>query len=51
MADKLIFWLPAIVGILYIITSLAFVYKQQPAWALIYFSYALANIGLIWAST
>ena len=50
MADKLIVALPAITGVLYLLTALAFCAKRQPAWALTYFAYALANVGLIWAS-
>ena len=50
VADKLIVWLPGIVLVLYLLTSLAFLFKKQPAWALTYFAYSLANVGLIWAS-
>lgn len=50
MADKLIILLPGITMVLYLATSIAFCAKRQPAWALVYASYALANVGLIWAS-
>jgi hypothetical protein len=50
MADKLIVLLPGMTMILYFLTSLAFAAKREPGWALAYFSYALANVGLIWAS-
>jgi hypothetical protein len=48
--DRLIVLLPGITGGLYLITALAFLARRQPAWALTYFAYALANVGLIWAS-
>jgi len=50
MADKLIVWLPGITMVLYFLTGCAFAYKRQPGWALAYFAYATANVGLIWAS-
>lgn len=50
MADKLIVMLPAVTGVLYALTALAFIVKKQPSWALVYFAYALANVGLICAS-
>lgn len=50
MADKLIVLLPGITMLLYFATAVAFCAKRQPAWALTYFAYALANVGLIWAS-
>lgn len=50
LADKLIVMLPGITMLLYFATGVAFCAKKQPAWALTYFAYAVANIGLIWAS-
>jgi len=50
MADKLVVLLPGITMCLYFFTACAFVAKRQPSWALTYFAYALANVGLIWAS-
>lgn len=51
MADKLIFWGPTIALIVYLLTAAAFLSKRQYPFALTYFAYALANVGLIWAST
>ena len=50
MLDKLIIVLPGIVMVLYLLTAIAFLLKKEGPWALTYFAYALANIGLIWAS-
>jgi len=50
MAEKLVIILPGVTGVLYAVTALAFVAKKEPSWALVYASYALANVGLIWAS-
>lgn len=50
MTDKLIVCLPSIVFVLYLGTTMAFLSKKEYAWALTYFAYALANVGLIWAS-
>ena len=48
-ANKLTFYMPGIVMILYGITAGAYLYKKDYAWALTWFAYALANVGLIWA--
>lgn len=50
MADRLIILLPSITMVLYFLTGLAFAFKRQPSWAIVYFAYATANVGLIWAS-
>jgi hypothetical protein len=50
MVDKLIVILPGITMCLYFLTGCAFLAKHQPSWALTYFAYSLANVGLIWAS-
>jgi FtsH-binding integral membrane protein len=50
MADKLVVMLPAVTGVLYALTALAFVAKKDMPWALVYSAYALANVGLILAS-
>jgi len=50
MADKLIVLLPGLTMVLYFLTGCAFLSKKEPGWALAYFAYATANIGLIWAS-
>lgn len=42
--------LPGITGVLYFITAVAFLFQNRAGFALTYFAYALANIGLIWAS-
>lgn len=39
--------LPGIVAILYFITALSYFFKRDYAWALVWFSYSFANIGLI----
>lgn len=41
---------PAICGVIYFITAAAFGYQARWGWALAYFAYGLANVGLIWAS-
>lgn len=51
MVDKLIFWLPFIVSVLYLVTCVAFISRREYHWALTYFAYALANVGLIWGTT
>lgn len=50
MVDRLIILLPGVVLLLYLATAAAFLVKKQPSWALVYFAYSLANVGLIWAS-
>jgi hypothetical protein len=37
-------------GVIYAVTALAFLYDKRGPWALAYFAYALANVGLVWAS-
>jgi hypothetical protein len=39
--------LPGIVAVLYFITAISYLFKRDYAWALVWFSYSLANIGLI----
>jgi len=39
--------LPGIVAMLYLITAISYLLKKDYAWALVWFSYGLANIGLI----
>ena len=43
-------YLVAICGVLYFGTSVGFGLKHEFGWALAYFAYALANVGLIIAS-
>ena len=50
MADKLIVLLPGTTLCLYFLTGVAFMSKRDYAWALTYFAYSIANIGLVWAS-
>lgn len=50
MADKLTILGPVVCGLVYALTGIAFLYAKRPSWALVYAAYALANIGLIWAS-
>lgn len=42
--------LPGIVAILYFITAFSYLLKKDYAWALVWFSYGLANVGLIISS-
>lgn len=51
MSDKLIILLPGITMALYFLTGCVFMTRREPWWALMYFAYALANVGIIWAST
>ena len=41
---------PAVCGLIYFLTSMAFAREGRAGWALAYFAYSLANVGLIWAS-
>lgn len=36
--------------ILYLIAAGSFAWKGNWAWAMVWFCYAMANVGLIWAS-
>lgn len=47
MLDFFIKILPAIVGILYLIVGICYITKRDFAWAMVWVSYAFANIGLI----
>ncbi len=38
---------PTIVAVLYLLTALAFAHKRDWVWALVWFSYAVANVGLL----
>ena len=50
MADKLTIIGPALCGLIYAITAIAFMTERRGPWALVYWAYALANVGMIWAS-
>jgi len=41
--------MPAVVGVLYTITAIAFFMKHDFPWGLVWISYAAANLGLILA--
>jgi len=41
---------PAVCGAIYFLTAIAFAREARPGWAVAYFAYGLANVGLIWAS-
>ena len=45
--DTLIFIMPSVVGALYFITAMSYLFKKDYAWSLVWLSYALANVGLI----
>lgn len=42
--------LPALCGLGYLAAAVGYLRLGQPAWALTYAAYAVANIGLIWAA-
>ena len=51
MLDKLLVAMPAIVGVLYAITGLGYLWKRECGWGIVWISYALANLGLIMAAS
>jgi len=50
--DKLFtIWIPGFVSLIYAATGLYYLLaKKNVPWFLIWFSYATANIGLVWAA-
>lgn len=38
---------PVIVLVLYLITSIAHLYKREYGWAMMWFFYSMANVGLL----
>lgn len=48
--ENLVLLLPAIVGVLYLITGLLYFLKRDYAWATVWTAYAIANMGLILVS-
>ena len=50
MIDFLVKALPIISGILYLIVGIGYALKKEYAWSLVWVSYALANVGLVWAA-
>jgi hypothetical protein len=51
MIDALTKALPLIAAILYSIVAVGYGLKKEWAWCLVWASYALANVGLVMAST
>ena len=47
MLDLLIALVPSIVGVLYAVVAVCYICKGEFAWATVWGSYALANVGLI----
>lgn len=45
--DKLTVILPSIVGVIYFVNSLIHLSRHEYSWFLIWFGYALAQIGLV----
>jgi hypothetical protein len=43
-------WLIGIVTVIYLGVTISFLYEGKPGMAVAFFGYALANLGLIWAS-
>ena len=49
VADWITWVAPSVVGVFYLATSIAYLCKGEAAWALIWFAYALGNVGLVLA--
>ena len=45
--DNIISIMPSIVAILYAAVGLCYLLKKDFSWSLVWFSYAMANVGLI----
>ena len=43
-------WLVGVISVVYLVVSAGYVKDMMYGWALVYFAYALANVGLILAS-
>lgn len=41
---------PAVCGVMYALSALAFLREGNPWWALVYAAYSIANVGLIMAA-
>jgi|TARA_R100000152_G_C6770333_1_gene196473 hypothetical protein len=50
MIDKLVHAIPLITAILYMVVGIGYGIKREWAWCLVWISYALANIGLVFAA-
>ena len=48
---KFLMLLPVVVSVLYAVTAAAFMVKRKPEWAIVYLSYAMANVGLVLAAS
>jgi hypothetical protein len=47
LLNTLIFAMPSVVGALYFFIAICYLLKRDYAWALVWASYALANVGLV----
>lgn len=45
--DIITFYVPTFVGILYLITGCAYIYKKEYAWACVWLGYSIAQCGLV----
>lgn len=50
ISDAIVFWAPFFVAVFYAATATAYLCKRDWPWAVIWFSYAAGNVGLIWAA-
>ena len=50
MIDFLVKALPLISALLYFVVGVGYGIKKEWAWSLVWMSYALANVGLVWAA-
>lgn len=48
-ADKITIYIPGVVMVLYAITGIAYLYKKNYPFAIVWLAYSLANLGLILA--
>ncbi len=51
MLDKMLVAMPLIVGALYALTGIGYLWKREFGWAIVWLSYGLANVGLIMAAS
>ncbi len=47
MLDLLVKLMPTIVFVLYAVVAIIYIFKKDYPWALVWGSYAMANVGLI----
>ncbi len=50
MIDSLVKFCPLIAGVLYAVVGVGYFIRKDYAWALVWISYALANLGLVLAA-